>query len=77
MQGSFIFFLKAFHVSRYNSLQLKLLTCFLFAVEVGACIEPLAVAWHAVEISGYKQGQSALIIGAGPVSLIINPVGRS
>lgn len=39
----------------------------LFPVEVGACIEPLAVAWHAVERSGYKAGQSALIIGAGPV----------
>lgn len=40
-------------------------------VEVGACIEPLAVAWHAVKRSGFKKGQSALVLGAGPVRYIL------
>ncbi|KAF8229168.1 theronine dehydrogenase [Tricholoma matsutake] len=46
-------------------------------LEVGACIEPLAVAWHAVERSGYKAGQSALIIGAGPIGLFLLKVLKS
>lgn len=36
-------------------------------VEVGATLEPLAVAWYGVKQSGFKKGQTALIIGAGPV----------
>ena len=30
-------------------------------------IEPLAVAYYSVKKSGYKQGQTALIVGGGPV----------
>ncbi|KAF8646623.1 hypothetical protein AX16_007124 [Volvariella volvacea WC 439] len=46
-------------------------------LEVGACIEPLAVAWYAVKKSGFKPGQSALINGAGPVGLFILKVLRA
>ena len=37
-------------------------------VEVGACIEPLSIAYHSVKRSNFKPGQSVLIAGAGPVS---------
>jgi len=36
-------------------------------LDIGALVEPLAVAWHAVRISGLKPGQSALVMGAGPI----------
>ncbi|KAG6833285.1 hypothetical protein H0H87_009460, partial [Tephrocybe sp. NHM501043] len=41
------------------------------SLEIGACIEPLAVAWHAVKRSGFTKGQSALILGAGPVRRVV------
>jgi len=34
-----------------------------------ALVEPLAVGWHAVNISSYKPGQTALILGSGPIGL--------
>jgi threonine dehydrogenase-like Zn-dependent dehydrogenase len=34
-------------------------------------VEPLAVAWHAVEQSATKAGDNILIIGAGPIGLAI------
>jgi len=34
-------------------------------------IEPLAVAWHAVEQSAAKAGDNVLVIGAGPIGLAI------
>lgn len=36
-----------------------------------ALVEPLAVAWHAVKISPFQKGDTALIIGAGPVGLAL------
>ncbi|KAJ4386866.1 hypothetical protein N0V93_009764 [Gnomoniopsis smithogilvyi] len=39
------------------------------SLEVGALIEPLAVGWHAVSISPYKEGDSVLVIGGGPIGL--------
>ncbi|KAI4650048.1 uncharacterized protein J4E78_008330 [Alternaria triticimaculans] len=40
--------------------------------EVGvALVEPLAVAWHAVEQSAAKAGDNVLVIGAGPIGLAI------
>jgi hypothetical protein len=36
-------------------------------VDVGATLEPLAVAWYGVKKSGFEKGQTALITGAGPV----------
>ncbi|KAI4919211.1 hypothetical protein J4E85_009468 [Alternaria conjuncta] len=41
--------------------------------EIGgvALVEPLAVAWHAVEQSAAKAGDNILVIGAGPIGLAI------
>jgi hypothetical protein len=36
-------------------------------VDVGATLEPLAVAWYGVKKSSFKKDQTALITGAGPV----------
>ncbi|KDQ56719.1 hypothetical protein JAAARDRAFT_179362 [Jaapia argillacea MUCL 33604] len=39
-------------------------------LDVGACIEPLSVAWYAVKRSGFKAGDSTLVLGSGPASII-------
>lgn len=44
--------------------------------EVGALIEPLAVGWHSVDISPYREGDSALVLGGGPIGLAIIQVLR-
>ena len=36
-----------------------------------ALVEPLAVAWHAVDTSPYKPGDSVLILGGGPIGLAV------
>jgi (R,R)-butanediol dehydrogenase/meso-butanediol dehydrogenase/diacetyl reductase len=36
---------------------------------LGALVEPMAVGWHAVAQSGIEPGQSALILGAGPIGI--------
>ena len=36
---------------------------------LGALVEPLAVGWHGVRRSGLRAGNSALVIGAGPIGL--------
>src|SRR4029078_7961410 len=41
------------------------------STEMGALVEPLAVAWHAVVQSGFRPGQSALVIGGGPIGLAL------
>jgi (R,R)-butanediol dehydrogenase/meso-butanediol dehydrogenase/diacetyl reductase len=38
-------------------------------LRLGALVEPMAVAWHAVARSGIKPGQAALIAGAGPIGI--------
>lgn len=38
-------------------------------LDVGALVEPLAVAWHAVDQYPIKEGDSALVMGAGPIGL--------
>jgi (R,R)-butanediol dehydrogenase / meso-butanediol dehydrogenase / diacetyl reductase len=38
--------------------------------DVGALIEPLAVAYHAVKLSGAAPGHTALVFGAGPIGLV-------
>jgi (R,R)-butanediol dehydrogenase/meso-butanediol dehydrogenase/diacetyl reductase len=38
-------------------------------LDVCALIEPLSVVWHAVELAGFKEGQDALVLGAGPIGL--------
>lgn len=34
-------------------------------------MEPLAVAWHAVNMSPFKKGDSVLILGGGPIGLAV------
>ena len=34
-------------------------------------MEPLAVAWHAVNMSPYKKGDSVLVLGGGPIGLAV------
>ncbi|KAI0413680.1 dehydrogenase [Xylaria grammica] len=41
------------------------------SLEVGALVEPLAVAWHAVSESGIKAGQASLVFGTGPIGLAV------
>ncbi|MBD0323343.1 MAG: 2,3-butanediol dehydrogenase [Aldersonia sp.] len=38
--------------------------------DVGALVEPLAVAYHAVRLSGAKPHHTALVFGAGPIGLV-------
>lgn len=38
-------------------------------LRLGALVEPMAVAWHAVSRSGVQPGQSALVVGAGPIGI--------
>ncbi|RDW89792.1 uncharacterized protein DSM5745_01567 [Aspergillus mulundensis] len=41
------------------------------APESIALIEPLAVAWHAVNLSPFKEGDNVLVVGGGPLGLSI------
>ncbi|KAG5920984.1 hypothetical protein E4U42_006009 [Claviceps africana] len=41
------------------------------SLEEGALVEPLAVGWHAVDISPYREDDSVLILGAGPIGLAV------
>ncbi|QGN16397.1 (2R-3R)-2-3-butanediol dehydrogenase [Kluyveromyces marxianus] len=38
-------------------------------LDVAALVEPISVSWHAVRISHLQEGQSALVLGAGPIGL--------
>lgn len=38
---------------------------------IAALVEPLAVGWHAVDLSPYQAGQTALILGGGPIGLAV------
>lgn len=42
-----------------------------FQVDVAALAEPMSVAWHAVRVSGMKKGDTALVIGAGPIGAMV------
>lgn len=42
-----------------------------------ALVEPLSVAWHAVNRSPLQKGDTALVIGAGPIGLAIVQVLRA
>lgn len=34
-------------------------------------MEPLSVGWHSVDISPFKEGDSALVLGGGPIGLAV------
>ncbi|CAR22312.1 2,3-butanediol dehydrogenase [Lachancea thermotolerans CBS 6340] len=38
-------------------------------LDVAALVEPISVSWHAVRISKLQPGQTALVLGAGPIGL--------
>ncbi|KAI0634575.1 alcohol dehydrogenase GroES domain protein [Trametes polyzona] len=40
-------------------------------LDIGALMEPLSVAWHAVKRSSFKAGDSVFILGAGPIGLLV------
>lgn len=40
------------------------------SLEEGALVEPAAVAYHGLLESGFQAGQTALVIGAGPIGLL-------
>jgi threonine dehydrogenase-like Zn-dependent dehydrogenase len=40
-------------------------------LEIGALVEPLSVGWHSVDISPFKEGDSALVLGGGPIGLAV------
>lgn len=46
-------------------------------LEIGALVEPLSVAWHAVKASPFRAGDSVLIIGGGPIGLAVIQVLRA
>ncbi|WKT51545.1 Polyketide synthase, enoylreductase domain [Fusarium oxysporum f. sp. vasinfectum] len=46
-------------------------------LQVAALVEPLAVAWNAVQQSNFQPGDTALILGAGPIGLAILQVLKS
>jgi (R,R)-butanediol dehydrogenase/meso-butanediol dehydrogenase/diacetyl reductase len=47
------------------------------SADMGAFIEPLAVAVRAVKRAGVKLGQSVVIVGAGPIGLLVLQVCRA
>ncbi|GAA6009609.1 hypothetical protein JCM10207_004123 [Rhodosporidiobolus poonsookiae] len=46
-------------------------------LDIAAVAEPLAVAWHAVACSNFKAGETALVIGAGPIGALVTRVLKS
>lgn len=40
-------------------------------LDIGAMVQPMSISWHAVRISGFKKGDSALVIGAGPIGIAV------
>ena len=40
-------------------------------VQFPALVEPLAVGWHAVNVSPFKKGDAVLILGGGPIGLAV------
>lgn len=46
------------------------------SLELGALIEPLAVACHDVRLSELRAGEQAVVIGGGPIGLLIALVAR-
>lgn len=40
-------------------------------LDVAALVEPLAVGWHAVKLGNPQPGDSALVLGAGPIGIAV------
>lgn len=39
------------------------------SLETGALVEPLAVAWHAINMSPFKFGDTTVVVGGGPIGI--------
>ncbi|WOK37280.1 zinc-binding dehydrogenase [Sphingomonas sp. C3-2] len=46
------------------------------SIDEGGMIEPLAVAYHAVEMGAIKKGEGVLVIGAGPIGAAVTLFAR-
>ncbi|KAI0649781.1 L-threonine 3-dehydrogenase [Trametes meyenii] len=46
-------------------------------LDIGALIEPLAVSWHALQKAQFKAGDSVLVLGAGPIGILIIKVAKA
>ncbi|OJT03695.1 (R,R)-butanediol dehydrogenase [Trametes pubescens] len=46
------------------------------SLEIGALVEPLAVAWRAIKLSHVKAGDKVLILGAGPIGIFVLKVAQ-
>ncbi|KAL2829266.1 chaperonin 10-like protein [Aspergillus cavernicola] len=42
-----------------------------FPLDIGALVEPLTVAWHAVDRSPVQTAKTALVVGGGPIGLAV------
>lgn len=40
-------------------------------LDIGALVEPLSVAWHAVDMAELKGGEDVLVMGGGPIGLSV------
>lgn len=47
------------------------------SLKIGALIEPLAVACHDIRLSNLKAGENVVVLGGGPIGLLIAMVARS
>lgn len=43
----------------------------IISFEAAALIEPLAVAWHAVNLSPFKVGDNVMVVGGGPIGICV------
>lgn len=46
-------------------------------LKLAALIEPLAVACHDVRLSGLKEGETAVVLGGGPIGLLVAMVAKN
>ncbi|KAI9373657.1 chaperonin 10-like protein [Aspergillus egyptiacus] len=42
-----------------------------FPLDIGALVEPLTVAWHAVDRSPIESAKTAIVVGGGPIGLAV------
>ena len=66
-EGGFAPLLRVTGAAQHPEAVLPIPDCISF--DEAALVEPLAVAMHAVNQSGIRSGQSALVFGAGPIGL--------
>ncbi|CDR35528.1 hypothetical protein NBRC10512_006417 [Rhodotorula toruloides] len=43
-------------------------------LDIAALAEPLSVAWHAVGCSSFQRGETALVLGSGPIGALVTRV---